>query len=953
MNMKFLSCCMPVVRAFVAFVLCMTWPPASAADLADDAERQRWDAVTKHLADDHVDVNASQADGMTAVHWAAFHNRAVVIKSLVDAGGNVNAVNEYQVSPLSLACEYGCEDAVAALIRHDADVSATRLGKETPLMLAARTGNAAIVRALVKHGANVNAKEVGGQTALMWAAAAGNLDAVDALIQGDARLDDRLPKSDFSAIMFAARHGRTDVVMRLLDAGLDVNAVMNPSRSGGRDPRKRTSALMLAVESGHLELAIKLIQRGADPNDQRSGYAPLHAITWVRRTELGDDPAGDPAPRITGSLNTLDFVRAIVAAGADVNLQLKNGTPRGARLNPKGATPFLLASRGADLPLMELLLELGADPSITNADGTTALMAAAGVGVIAVGEEPGTPEEVNLAIRKLVDLGLDPNVVDRKGETAMHGAALRTFPTTVAVLAEVGADPAIWNQENKRGWTPHEIAAGQRPGSVKPSPPTIAALDAALKVQRVSKPNVVVILVDDMGYGDPGCFNPKSKIPTPNIDRIARDGMRFTDAHAPGPLCHMSRYGLMTGQYPFRIDVSVWPRKPLIQQDQWTIASLAKFAGYRTAMVGKWHLGFNEEGYDTPLRGGPVDRGFDDFFGIRASTDIPPYFYIRNDRAVEPPTQHIDANHSDGWSPIQGAFWRAGGIAADLQLHDVLERFTDEATQVIADHAADKTTADESAKRPLMLYLAYPAPHTPWLPSKEFAGKSGAGMYGDFLMMVDAQIGRVLTTLHDSGMDDDTLLVFTSDNGPTWYDADVDRFGHDSAGGFRGMKSDAWEAGHRMPLIVRWPGRVKAGSTSDQLVCFTDFLATFADVLNVTLPTAAGSDSISFLQALTGDKRNAAQARTQFVMQAGSAASMMMIREGDWKLITGLGSGGFSKPTLVQPKPDGVTGQLYNLRRDPAEQHNLYAQHPEIVDRLRASLEQCVRSGHNRSKRER
>ncbi|WP_040770814.1 ankyrin repeat domain-containing protein, partial [Novipirellula maiorica] len=301
-------------------------------------------------------------------------------------------------------------------------------------------------------------------------------------IRAGARLDERLPRSDFSAIMFAARQGRTDVVLRLLDAGLDVNATMNPSRRGGRDPRKGTSALLLAVESGHLELAIDLVRRGADPNDQRSGFAPLHAITWVRRTELGDNPAGDPPPRITGSLDTLDFVRAMVDGGADVNLQLKNGTSRGGRLNPKGATPFLLASRGADLSLMKLLLDLGADPLIANADGTTALMAAAGVGVIAVGEEPGTPEEVNLAIRMLVDLGLDPNTVDRNGETAMHGAALRTFPTTVAVLADVGADPAIWNKENRRGWTPHEIAAGKRPGSVKPSPPTIAALDEALQV---------------------------------------------------------------------------------------------------------------------------------------------------------------------------------------------------------------------------------------------------------------------------------------------------------------------------------------------------------------------------------------------------------------------------------------------------------------------------------------
>ncbi|MCA9081823.1 MAG: sulfatase-like hydrolase/transferase, partial [Planctomycetaceae bacterium] len=218
-------------------------------------------------------------------------------------------------------------------------------------------------------------------------------------------------------------------------------------------------------------------------------------------------------------------------------------------------------------------------------------------------------------------------------------------------------------------------------------------------------PHVVIILVDDMGYGDPGCFNPESKIATPHINSLARDGMRFTDAHAPGPLCHMSRYGLLTGRYPFRTDVGRWNKHALIEPGQMTIASLAKSQGYRTAMVGKWHVGFDEQGYDQPLPGGPVDRGFDSYFGIRASTDIPPYFYIRNDRAVQLPTDQIEANNSDGWSPIQGAFWRAGGIAPDLKLDNVLPRFTNEAIDVIEQHAG--------LEEPLLLYLAYPAPHTP------------------------------------------------------------------------------------------------------------------------------------------------------------------------------------------------------------------------------------------------
>ena len=469
-----------------------------------------------------------------------------------------------------------------------------------------------------------------------------------------------------------------------------------------------------------------------------------------------------------------------------------------------------------------------------------------------------------------------------------------------------------------------------------------------LAAEENTPPNIVVILVDDMGYGDPGCFNPKSKIPTPHIDSLARDGMRFTDAHAPGPLCHMSRYGLLTGRYPFRTNVGVWRRQPLIEARQMTIASLAESQSYRTAMVGKWHLGFQEDGYDKPLPGGPVDRGFGSYFGIRASTDIPPYFYIRNNRAVQPPSGQIEANNSEGWSPIQGAFWRAGGIAPDLTLENVLPRFTNEAIQVVEHHAANR-----KKNQPLMLYLAYPAPHTPWLPADEFVGKSGAGMYGDFLMMVDAEIGRVLTTLRTAELDKDTLVVFTSDNGPCWYDTDVDRLGHDSSGGLRGMKSDAWEAGHRMPFIVRWPGRVRAGSQSDQLVCFTDLLATFADVLKVNLTADEGPDSFSFLPALAEETAEATATRTQFVMRAGSVASMMTIRSGDWKLITGLGSGGFSKPNRIKPGAGDPPGQLYNLAIDIGETKNLYAKQPGIAAKLQAELKKVVDEGRSATPRSR
>jgi arylsulfatase A-like enzyme len=354
-------------------------------------------------------------------------------------------------------------------------------------------------------------------------------------------------------------------------------------------------------------------------------------------------------------------------------------------------------------------------------------------------------------------------------------------------------------------------------------------------------------------------------------------------------------------------------------------------------MVGKWHLGFDEKGYDKPLRGGPVDRGFDSFFGIRASTDIPPYFYIRDDRAVAPPTGHIEASHSEGWSPVQGAFWRAGGIAPGLKLEEVLPRFTEEAIRVIGEHG--KSGGD----RRLMLYLAYPSPHTPWLPSQEFVGRSGAGMYGDFAMMVDAMIGRVLAALDDAGMAQNTLLIFTSDNGPVWYDKDVERFGHDSAGGLRGMKGDAWEAGHRMPLIVRWPGKVKAGSSTGQTICFTDVLATLAEIIGQPIPDGQATDSFSFFNVLLGRQPEDQPVRGPVVVP--SSRGLMTIRSGPWKLIAGPGSGGFLHPSRGERKPAGPRGQLYNLADDLGETRNLYQQHPDVVRRLEEELVRIRQSG--------
>ncbi|HKK18220.1 MAG TPA: arylsulfatase [Opitutales bacterium] len=459
---------------------------------------------------------------------------------------------------------------------------------------------------------------------------------------------------------------------------------------------------------------------------------------------------------------------------------------------------------------------------------------------------------------------------------------------------------------------------------------TAPALCHADEPEKPERPNIVIILADDMGYGDAGCYNPDSKIPTPHINTLAEEGMRFTDAHSPGALCHPSRYGLLTGQYPFRTNVNVWRRQPVIKEDQTTIASLLKANGYHTAMVGKWHLGCTGGGVKRPVSGGPVDRGFDSFFGIRASTDIPPYYYIRDRQAVQSPTDRIKTNHSKGWSRIQGAFWRGGRIAPDLDLKDVLPRFTEEAVEVISEHA------EANSKKSLMLYLAYPAPHTPWLPTEEFEGTSGAGMYGDFMVMVDSMIGRVLQALDKAGMKDNTLVIFSSDNGPVWYDKDVERFGHDSSGGLRGMKGDAWEGGHRMPFIVRWPAKVQAGAVSHQTICFTDMLATFAAIVGTELAADAGPDSFNILPVLLGVQPEEKPVRGPVVINSRNDTKAIL--SGPWKLITGLGSGGFSEPRSVKPKEGGPAGQLYNLAEDPGETTNLYLEKPDIVKRLTEEL---------------
>lgn len=455
-------------------------PEPAPALVADAAERADWDAVAELLAGG-AEVNAPQVDGMTALHWAAWHDDPETVAIFIKAGANVLAENRYGVAPLAIACQNGSGKVVRRLLKAGADAAATLRGGETALMIAARTGRPGPVKALLRHGANANAADRKGQTALMWAAAEGNAEVVDALLAAGADAGEKT-RGGFTAFYFAIREGRSDATRRLLAAGADVNDV---ARLGG----SRTTPLLLAVENGHFELAIELLEAGADPNGRPRGYTPLHAITWVRKPIRGD---GDPSPIGSGAVSSLEFVRRLASFGADLDARLKNGdAPRGG-FTTTGSTPFVLAARSSDVPLLKVLLELGADPNITNEVNTTALLAAAGVGALGNGDESaGTEAEALETVRFLVEeLGADVNAVDDHGETAMHGAVNQNRFELIDYLADRGADVAVWNRPNSMGWTPLEVAYGRRPGNFRPVPESLAVLRRVMLAAGVEPPEL-------------------------------------------------------------------------------------------------------------------------------------------------------------------------------------------------------------------------------------------------------------------------------------------------------------------------------------------------------------------------------------------------------------------------------------------------------------------------------
>lgn len=460
---------------------------ATPAPLADAAEKKDW-ATVQSLLRLHANPESVQADGTTALLWAAYHDRTETAQALLASGAKAAAANRYGVTPLSLACQNGNETLVAALLDAGADANTELNGGETSLMIAARTGKIGPVTKLIAKGAHLEAKDRKGQTAIMRAAAEGHAPVVGLLIEAGADFRSRL-KSGFTPLLFAAREGKMDTMHVLLKAGVDPNdAIATAEKKGGRAAPDGTSALLLAVENGHFELAMHLIRAGANPNDLRSGFTPLHALTWVRKPNRGDDEAGQPAPATTGNLTSIDFARELIASGARVNAPLTETAKGNIGLRMSGMTPLFLASKTADLPLMRLLVEHGGDPLLSNADGSTPLMAAAGLGTRAAGEEAGTEEECIAAVEFLLTLGSDVNAVDRKGETAIHGAAYKNLPKMLQLLTDRGAKVDVWNRKNKSGWTPLLIAQGFRPGNFKPSDETIAALEKIMLAAGVTPP---------------------------------------------------------------------------------------------------------------------------------------------------------------------------------------------------------------------------------------------------------------------------------------------------------------------------------------------------------------------------------------------------------------------------------------------------------------------------------
>ncbi|MBI3207720.1 MAG: arylsulfatase [Candidatus Solibacter usitatus] len=454
------------------------------------------------------------------------------------------------------------------------------------------------------------------------------------------------------------------------------------------------------------------------------------------------------------------------------------------------------------------------------------------------------------------------------------------------------------------------------------------------------RPNIVYILADDLGLGDLRCYNPDSKIPTPNMDKLASQGMRFTDTHSPSSVCTPTRYGILTGRYCWRSKLKqgvLGGESPYLPEaSRLTVASMLKQQGYRTAVFGKWHLGLGNDAvtdYSKVLRPGPKDAGYDTFFGIPASLDMPPYVFVEDDHVLEQPAKQVE-----GVREQRGIYWRGGGIAPSFRHIDVLPRITERAVKFL--------DQQKGSRQPFYMYFPLTGPHTPWLPTKEFVGKAKAGPYGDFVAQVDDVVGQVMNALERNGHAANTLLILTSDNGAHWTPEEIAMHQHRANGRVRGQKADVYDGGHRIPFMARWPGHIAAGRVSDQLACLTDFMATAAEITGFALPRESAEDSFSIAPALFGSKP---QTQVREAVVHHSSQGLFAIRKGEWKLSTGRGSWGFSVPQKITPKPGEPPMELYNLKTDPLEQDNLYFKRADVVKSMAELLEKWKRDGRSRS----
>lgn len=492
----------------------------------------------------------------------------------------------------------------------------------------------------------------------------------------------------------------------------------------------------------------------------------------------------------------------------------------------------------------------------------------------------------------------------------------------------------------------------------------------SLALAEATKPNIVLIVADDLGYGDLSCYNNQAKVSTPNIDRLASEGMRFTDAHSPSTVCTPSRYSLLTGQMAFRIPrggtVFTGAGGPsLIAADRLTLPAMLRNHGYATAAIGKWHVGLtfrDKDGepihdgrlqaidridFSRRVEGGPVDCGFESFFGTACcpTTDWL-YAFIHNDQIPVPPINPIDKTNLPKHPYANDC--RPGLIATNFPMEEVDLVFLEKSRQFLETHVRG------NSKQPFFLFHATQAVHLPSFPAKEFQGKTNAGPHGDFIFELDYIVGQLMEDLERLGVADNTIIIFTSDNGPETTSVIHMRADHqhDGARPWRGVKRDNWEGGHRVPFIVRWPGRVEAGATSKHLVCLTDVMATVAAIIDAELPSDAAEDSFSLLPVLNGTASESA--RNYLLTQAFSGARTVSIRLGNWKYIDHQGSGGnnyenyplkqFALPETAPTAP----GQLFDLSHDPGETTNVYFDYPEIVTKLKGLLGESKATGRSR-----